>query len=270
MCACSCYESRNTIVPFHLLVGVPPLQTSCLDFTTTTRARPTQTPNQDETRIQALKSGNLTTYHRVRHSNWGSPPNHRTINDHTGHGPPGAVYPTAYARTVLQLLDGLSRAESIPQLVTLELCHCPFDHMSEADLPIDKALCLQAMKKVKVLKVVPLGRSSAAYVVPRQRRNTEVRLIEVFRDAPHLEDLYFSTDRDKLCKNFIISATQFQHLAQVEFGPLPCSSAPSSPRNTNWKCLPFLKGTSLCLGLGKKSFRSGCGGSQRCVLDGSR
>jgi hypothetical protein len=130
------------------------------------------------------------------------------------------AYPTTYARAILRLLDGLSRVESVPSLVTLELCDCPFAHMSEASVRIDKTLASQAMKKIKRLKLTSLGMAYNIRTSSWPRRNPAVDLLDIFKNASHLEGLSLSTGRDEIYKNYITSATQFEHLIQVEFGLL--------------------------------------------------
>jgi len=45
-------------------------------------------------------------------------------------------------------------------------------------------------------------------------------LLDVFKNASHLKGLRLSTGSDELLKKFITSATQFEHLVQIEFGRL--------------------------------------------------
>ena len=133
----------------------------------------------------------------------------------------GRCYPRAYARTILRLLDGLSRVRSIPSLATLELRDCPFAYMREDDGEINQALASQAMRKFTRLELAPLRLHFPTWGgIPSQRRETAMDLLDIFKNASHLKVLRLSAGYDQFLRNFITSATQFEHLVQIEFGLL--------------------------------------------------
>ena len=128
-------------------------------------------------------------------------------------------YPRAYTRTILRLLDGLSRVGPIPSLVTFELRDCPFAHIRGDN--VNKALASQVMRNFTRLELTSQQWDFPALEgIPSNGRETATDLLDVFKSASHLKGLCLSTGSDKILRNLITSATQFEHLVQVEFGTL--------------------------------------------------
>jgi len=132
-------------------------------------------------------------------------------------------YPRAYKRTILRLLDGLSRVGPLPSLVALELRECPFDSIQGDNGEVNKALASEVMRKFTRLELTSQETSFSFLVLkgfPSNRQETAIDLLDVLKSASHLKVLCLSTGNDKILRNFITSATQFEHLVQVEFGTL--------------------------------------------------
>ena len=129
-------------------------------------------------------------------------------------------YPRVYARNILRLLEGLSRVKSIPSLVALELCECPFGNIKDSG-KVDKAIASQAIGKITRLRVTSQEIGLEFHEnIPPHRRDFEVDLLDVFKNAHHLKGLRLLTGHDELFMDFINSPTQFEHLVQVEFDVL--------------------------------------------------
>jgi len=130
------------------------------------------------------------------------------------------LYPKVYAQNIIRVLDGLSRVDSIPSLVTLELCQCPFDNIKDSGR-VDKAIASQAIGKITRLKVTTREAGLDFFEDSRpHRRDFEEDLLDVFKNAYHLEGLCLYTGRDEIFMDFINAPTQFEHLVQIEFGIL--------------------------------------------------
>jgi hypothetical protein len=126
-------------------------------------------------------------------------------------------YPRVYVRVILELFDGLSRVKSIPPLVTLELCDCPFVNIKDSGR-VDKAIASRAIGKITRLKVTSPEQGLESYErFPPYRRGFKEDLLAVFQNAYHLKGLCLHTGHDKIFKDFINSPNQFEHLVQVQF-----------------------------------------------------
>jgi hypothetical protein len=125
-------------------------------------------------------------------------------------------YPRVYVRMILRLFDGLSRAKSIPSLVALDLCECPFINIKDGSR-IDKAIASRAIAKITMLMVTSRELGHYMDVPPYNRRGFKEDLLDVVKNAYHLEGLCLLTGHDKIFKDFINTPTQFEHLVQVQF-----------------------------------------------------
>ena len=92
--------------------------------------------------------------------------------------------PTTYVQTIPRLLVGLSKVSSIPSLVSLELCDCPFTHILEVGRSVDKTIASQAIGIFKRLKLTSMNMAYTTDTDFWRRRDTAVDLLDVFKTLP--------------------------------------------------------------------------------------
>jgi hypothetical protein len=126
-------------------------------------------------------------------------------------------YPRVYVRTIIRLLDGLSRVKSIPSLVTLELCQCPFGSIKDSGR-FDRSIASRALGKITRLKVMSRDNGLESYQrIPPYRLGYKKDLLDIFQNAHHLKGLCLLINHhDNIFKDFINSPYQFEHLVQVQ------------------------------------------------------